>query len=211
MSVRLESTSTIPGTIMESTAKLAAKRKRQENGGTSKKRRKSGGAETNEKLSKMEKLETEVLESKKNYNHIAILISLTHRPGTILAAAESLCRVFISLLAQGRLVRKQDASDKDATVTTWLRDRLIEYHGVLFSMAYEKATAINALMLIMALVKAEALHLNGKSEAVFPQGFFGDLVATVLQSPVEQLRTEFTDKFFSTYDDIRFYTLDTIT
>lgn len=210
-SVEFGSTPVVPGTIMESTANAAVKRKRQENGDTSKKRRKSGGEVTSEKQTEIEKLETEVLESRKNYNHIAALISLACNPETNVAAAEALCRVFISLLAQGKLVNKQDASEKDATVTKWLRDRLKAYHGVLFPMVYEKATAIKALMLIMALVKAEALHLNGESEAVFPLGFFMDLVAAVLQSPVEQLRTEFTDRFFSIYDDIRFYTLDTIT
>lgn len=197
---------------MDPTAKSAAKRKRQENGDKSKKRRKSGGAEENEQQSQIKRLEAEILESRKHYNNIATLLKLANgRTGAdSLAATEALCRVFISLLALGNLVKKEDASEKDATVTAWLRDRLSEYHQYLCAMLNEETAAVKIMVLAMALLKAEALHTSDGDTAVFPQARFGDLVTAILQSPIDQLRNEFYDNFLNEYEDIRFYTLQTI-
>ncbi|KAK4451488.1 CBF/Mak21 family-domain-containing protein [Podospora aff. communis PSN243] len=189
-----------------------AKRKRQENGQSSKKRRKSGGGET-EKQPNFEKLETEILESKKHYNNIATLLSLANEskdPVTTISAAEALCRVFIQLLALGSLVSRKDASEKDATVTAWLKERLSEYRVAALKMLYSDALAVKALMLSMALLKAMALHLQDNEESVFPRTFFTDIVSAVLQSPVEELRVKFSEEFLGKYDDIRFYTFQGI-
>ncbi|KAK1758216.1 CBF/Mak21 family-domain-containing protein [Echria macrotheca] len=204
----------MPGTVMEPTAKSVSKRKRQEHGDESKKRRKSGGGESDDRKSQIKKLESEILESRKHYNNIVALVAFakerSENPKHNLAAAEALCRVFISLLALGNLVRREDASEKEATVTAWLRDRLSEYHEALCAMMREEATAVKAMVLAMALVKAEALHMSDKGEAFFPQAFFSDLVAEILRSPFDQLREEFVDKFLNNYEDIRFYTLQAI-
>lgn len=197
-----------------------AKRKRQENGDQSKKRRKSGsggdgdGDSNGELEAQIQKLENEILESRKHYNNIATLIELAQKraedSNTVLAAAEALCRVFIRLLALGSLAKKKDASEKDATVTRWLHDRLADYRASLLSMFRRGKLALNALMLAMALLKAEAQHLNDRQEPVFPRYFFSDIVAAILASPIERLREEFSEKFVDEYDDIRFYTFEAI-
>ncbi|KAK1833794.1 CBF/Mak21 family-domain-containing protein [Podospora conica] len=203
----------MPGTVAETAAKSASKRKRPENGLESKKRRKSGGGQDDAEA-QIAKLESEILESKKHYNNLATLINLSEKLDdnitTALAAAEALCRSFIRLLAQGNLVKKRDASEKDATVTTWLRERLAEYQAALCSMLYREESAIGALILAMALLKAEAQHLDDREEWTFPRSFFVSIVAAVIQSPVDQLRDEFMKKFVDPYDDIRYYTLQGI-
>jgi U3 small nucleolar RNA-associated protein 19 len=192
----------------------AVKRKRQENGDHIKKRRKSAGSDSGEFQAKIEKLEAEIHESKKNYNNIVTLNELVQKHDEDakagLTASEALCRVFIRLLAAGNLVKRKDASEKEAAVANWLRDRLADYKEALLSMFRSEKLALNALMLALALLKAEARHLSGSEEAVFPRYFLSDIVAGLLESPVEQLREHFSEKFVDEYDDIRFYTFEAI-
>jgi U3 small nucleolar RNA-associated protein 19 len=202
------------GTVGQAAVSVPVKRKRLENGDPSKKRRKSATDDDSEPKAQIEKLENEIFESKKHYNNIATLIELGQKQDedakTGLAAADALCRVFIRLLASGSLVKRRDASEKDLTVTKWLRDRLADYRGLLISMLRNSRLALNALMLSMALVKAEALHLDDRQEAVFPRYFFSDVVAAVFESLDELLREELLKKFIKQYDDIRFYTFEAI-
>ncbi|KAL2135649.1 hypothetical protein VTI74DRAFT_7459 [Chaetomium olivicolor] len=205
----------MPAALEDVAAKTATKRKRQDNGEQTKKRRKSSSGDDDEpQTTKIQQLEAEVQESRKHYNNIATLIELAqkhekdHR--NALAASEALCRIFIRLLAAGSLVKKKDASEKDAAITSWLRDRLADYRKALLSMFGGKKLALNGLVLAMALLKAEAQHITDGQEAVFPRYFFLDIVATLIESPVEQLREQFTEKFVDEYHDIRFYTFEAI-
>jgi U3 small nucleolar RNA-associated protein 19 len=204
----------MPAAVEGTAAKTAGKRKRQENGDSTKKRRKSGDGDGDDLQTTIEKLETEIQESKKHYNNIATLIELAQKGSqdskAALSASEALCRIFIRLLAAGNLVKRKDVSEKDATVTGWLRDRLADYRGALLAMFRSKKLASNALMLAMALLKAEAQHLGDRMEPVFPRYFFSDIVASLLESPVEQLLEEFPEKFVDEYHDIRFYTFEAI-
>ncbi|KAK4154658.1 CBF/Mak21 family-domain-containing protein [Chaetomidium leptoderma] len=208
----------MPAAVEGVSATPAVKRKRQENGDASKKRRKSAGGDDNSDdhdfKARIKKLETEIQESRKHYNNIATLVELAQKHDEdrkpALAASEALCRIFIRLLAAGNLVKRKDVSEKDAAVTSWLRDRLADYRGALLSMFRSKKLALNGLMLAMALLKAEAQHLGDRGEAVFPRYFFSDIVASLLESPIEQLREQFSEKFIDEYDDIRFYTFEAI-
>ncbi|KAK4240680.1 CBF/Mak21 family-domain-containing protein [Achaetomium macrosporum] len=204
----------MPAATEEVAVKTSVKRKRQENGDQLKKRRKSAGSDGEELQAKIEKLEAEIQESKKHYNNIVTLIELAQKHNddakAALAGSEALCRIFIRLLAAGNLVKRKDVSEKEATVTSWLRDRLADYRGALLSMFRSENLALNTLMLAMALLKAEAQHLSDSEEAVFPRYFFSDIIAALLESPAEQLREHFSEKFIDKYDDIRFYTFEAI-
>ncbi|KAK4034009.1 CBF/Mak21 family-domain-containing protein [Parachaetomium inaequale] len=204
----------MPAAAGDAAVKTAGKRKRQENGDLSKKRRKSAGGDDDDVQANIEQLETEIQESKKHYNNIATLIELAQKHDAdskaALVASEALCRIFIRLLAAGNLVKRKDVSEKDATVTAWLRDRLADYRWALLTMFRSKKLASNALMLAMALLKAEAQHLGDRADAVFPRYFFSDIVACLLESPVEHLLQEFSEKFVDEYHDIRFYTFEAI-
>ncbi|KAK4251157.1 CBF/Mak21 family-domain-containing protein [Corynascus novoguineensis] len=206
----------MPATMEDTTTTLAGKRKRQEDGDLSKKRRRSIGRDGDDDdfQATIKKLEAEIQESKKHYNNIATLTELAQNhedePNPALAASESLCRIFIRLLAAGSLIKRKDVSEKDATVISWLRSRLADYRGVLLSMFRSRKLALSALTLAMALLKAEAQHLTDRPEAVFPRLFFSDIVASLLESPVERLLDQFTEKFVDEYHDIRFYTFEAI-
>ncbi|KAK3694736.1 CBF/Mak21 family-domain-containing protein [Podospora appendiculata] len=208
----------MPGTTSEAGAKSASKRKLQQNGEPSKKRRKSAGDQEQDThadhKAHIKTLESEILESRKHYNNIPTLISLaeTHSQDTetALAAAESLCRVFIRLLASGNLVKKKESSEKDVTVVTWLRQRLADYQAVLLSMLQSESCGLEALLLAMSILKAQAQHMDGKDEPTFPRSFFKGVVGALFQSPVEQLREEFSENFINEYDDIRFCTFQAI-
>lgn len=200
----------MPGTAID-----AGKRKREENGEKSKKRRKSGGAdEEKEQLQQIPTLEAEILESRKHYNNIATLIHYAGNqdedPKAARAATESLCRVFIQLLALGHLAKRKDLSEKDATVVSWLRARLSDYEAALVSMFESKSLGPKSLILAMSLVKAEALHLEGREEASFPWSFFHSIIGALLRSPVAQIREQFSENFFTEFDDVRFYTFQAI-
>ncbi|KAL2263062.1 hypothetical protein VTK26DRAFT_8350 [Humicola hyalothermophila] len=210
----------MPAAVSEATAKTSAKRKRQDSAEQGKKRRKSATAGhdddhgDNEQQLQIQRLEAEIQESKKHYNNLATLIELSQKhendAKTALAAAEALCRALIRLLASGSLVKRKDVSEKEATVTSWLRDRLADYRGVLLSMFRSQRLALNALVLAMALLKAEAQHLSDRDEPVFPRYFLSEIVAGILESPVDQIREHFSEKFVDKYDDIRFYTFEGI-
>ncbi|KAK3495617.1 CBF/Mak21 family-domain-containing protein [Neurospora crassa] len=205
----------MPSTVKAQAAKPVVKRKRSENGEPIKKRRKSEAGEEKEDLaSQIQNLESQINESRKYYNNIATLIEYAEKqnedPKTAIVAAEALCRVFVRLLASGSLVKKKDASEKDATVAKWLRDRLNDHHKALVAMFKSTKLATQALVLAMALLKAEAQYLEGKDEAVFPWPLFNAIISALLTSPVEEVRDEFCDKFIDEYDDIRFYTFEGI-
>jgi len=194
-------------------AVVAPKRKRQENGDKSQKRRKSAGGDDENQKAQIETLEAQVHESRKHYNNIATLIELAGKdeaPATAMAATEALCRVFISLLASGNLIRRKDASDKEATVVTWLRERLADYKKVLLSLFHGKGQALKALLLAMALLKAEAQHMDEKEGSTFPRAFFDDIIAALLTTENELVRAEFSEKFIDEYHDIRYYTFQAI-
>ncbi|KAK4682611.1 Maturation and nuclear export of 40S ribosomal subunits interacting protein [Podospora pseudoanserina] len=198
----------------EPSSASAGKRKRQENGDKCKKRRKSGGDEGVDLKAQLKQLEAEILESRKHYNNIATLLELAQkydedRP-TAIAASETLCRVFVRLLAMGCLVERREASEKDATVTKWLRERLADFREVLLRMFNNEKLALPALLLAMSLLKVEAQHLDGRDQPAFPRYFFTQVIYFIIQSPVEQLREEFTEKFIDEFDDIRFYTFAAI-
>ncbi|KAK4194368.1 putative nucleolar complex protein 4 [Triangularia verruculosa] len=204
----------MPATTKELASAFAGKRKRQENGDKSKKRRKSGGDEGSDLKVQLKQLESEILESRRHYNNIATLLELAQKDNednsTASAASETLCRVFIRLLAMGNLAKKREASEKDATVTEWLRERLVNFRYVLLRMFDNDKLALPALMLAMSLLKVEAQHLNGSDEPVFPRYFFTKVIYSIVQSPVDQLREEFAERFIDEYDDIRFYTFEAI-
>ncbi|KAK4230967.1 CBF/Mak21 family-domain-containing protein [Podospora fimiseda] len=208
------------GATTKSGAAAVSKRKHQDNADQSKKRRKSGGAEADDASetinpkAQLEKLESEILESRKHFNNIVTLLELSRKESqdenSDLAATETLCRVFLQLLAMRNLVQKKDALEKEATVIRWLRERLADYRDVLLSMFQSDNLANSALMQAMALMKAESQYLDDRPEAVFPRYFFVDIVSAIITSPVEELREQFSEAFVDKYDDIRFYTFDSI-
>ena len=83
-------------------------------------------------------LETQIFESKKNYNNISALIKLSRNededPDVALVASIALCRIFSRLMASGDFIKAQSTTEKESVVALWLRERYSEYKVALLQL-----------------------------------------------------------------------------
>jgi U3 small nucleolar RNA-associated protein 19 len=159
-------------------------------------------------------LETEVFESKKNYNNITTLIKFLQDddedPDNSVVAAISLCRVFTRLMVSGEMTKNQ-GTEKEVVVVSWLKERYSEYKTAILALLGEEAISTTALTLCMRLLKTEGRHLYSSKEYNFPTKFLIDIVRVLLKSGSDRsARKEFSEKFVEENDDIRFYTLEAV-
>ncbi len=153
-------------------------------------------------------LENEILESKKNYNNIAVLLELAQKNDDAelaLVALVSLCRVFLRLLASGSMTRRSGQSEKEIVVIQWLKGKLGDYKQLTIHALAGEDTASTALTLAMRILKAESQYLSDKGEYNFPKAFLKDIVGAILQESPEDVRHEFCEKFLGEFADVRFY------
>ncbi|KAI0433421.1 nucleolar complex protein [Xylaria sp. FL1042] len=168
--------------------------------------------ETEDRQAEILLLEDEILQSKKNYNNITILLDLASNQqedhDVALFATVSLCRVFLRLLASGGLSRKPGQSERKSVVIQWLKGRLADYKRLLIAALEDEESASTALTISMRLLKAEA-HLNGdKGEATFPKVFLRDIVGSLVHKRYEDVQGEFCEKYLGEYADVRFYAFE---
>lgn len=178
------------------------------------KRRRSSNEEAEDPSAKILLMEQGILESKKNYNNIASLLSIASRfedgEDESALAAVTLCRIFLRLLAQGSLIAKKGLSEKDSVVVGWLKDQFSQYKALLQNMLKDEDLAVTALTLCMRTLKAEGEHLYDKEEYIFPQAFLESIVAVLITSDNEDLRKAFLESYVEEYDDIRYYTFKSV-
>ena len=201
----------MPGVIKKSTA-AGAKRKRSDAPKKSVKRAKAESSDEEEEdvQAKILELESKILESKKHYNNIPKLLKLFETEDAIIAAV-ALCRVFSRLIASGELTKKAGASEKEDLVVTWLRERYFEYKNGLYELLESPDAAPTIFALCMRMLKNEGTHLKNGQDYNFPIRFLTDLVRTLLRlQDGDELRQEFSEKYVEEYDDIRYYTFETI-
>ncbi|KAI2624353.1 nucleolar complex protein [Hypoxylon sp. NC1633] len=154
-------------------------------------------------------LENAILESKKNYNNITILLEFTQKESDddfAQLAMVSLCRVFLRLLASGNMTRRDGQSEKDVVVVQWLKKRLGDYKQAVLSALGQESSASTALTLAMRILQAEGQYMNSKGEYDFPKVLLRETVDALVQSAFEDVRQEFCEKFLGEFADIRFYT-----
>ncbi|KAG5927593.1 hypothetical protein E4U42_002054 [Claviceps africana] len=191
-----------------------SKRKRASGNDKPAKRRRSSSAESDDANAKILLLEQGILESKKNYNDIPVLLTTAGQyangEAESMLATVALCRVFVRLLAQGSLVAKKSLSEKDLFVVGWLKDQLSQYKAILLSLLGEEELAVTALTLSMRLLKAEGQFLYDKEEYSFPTAFMENIVRAILLSDNEDVRRAFIEEFAEQYDDIRFFTFKSV-
>lgn len=202
---------------MPAGSKDSAKRKRTSTGDKVTKvtkRRRSSNEEAEDPNAKILLMEQGILESKKNYNDIATLLSIASRyedgEDESTLAAVTLCRIFLRLLAQGSLIAKKGLSEKDAVVVGWLKDQFSQYKTLLQNMLEDEDLAVTALTLCMRTLKAEGEHLYDKEEYTFPQAFLENIVAVLITSDNEDARKAFLESYVEEYDDIRYYTFKSV-
>lgn len=177
-----------------------------------KKRRASSGDEEAEEdpNAKILLMEQGILESRKNYNDIAVLLTqaqdfATGKPESMLSTV-ALCRIFMRLLAQGSLIAKKSLSEKETVVVGWLKDQFGQFKAVLLELLGEEEVASTALTLCMRILKAEGQHLYDKAEYTFPRAFMEDIVTRLIAADNDEVRQAFIEEFAEQFDDIRYYT-----
>lgn len=202
---------------MPAASQDSAKRKRASTGDKVTKvakRRRSSNEEAEDPSAKILLMEQGILESKKNYNDIAKLLSIASRyedgeeESTL--AAVALCRIFLRLLAQGSLVAKKNLSEKESVVFGWLKDQYSQYKALLQDMLKDEDLAVTALTLSMRTLKAEGEHLHNKEEYTFPQAFLEGIVTVLITSDSDEARKAFLESYVEEYDDIRYYTFKSV-
>lgn len=192
-----------------------SKRKRDPTHEKPTKRRRSASSESEDPDAKIIVMEQGILESKKNYNDITVLLNLVDdfsqgSPNAMLAAV-ALCRIFVRLLAQGALTPKKGISEKESILVGWLRERLEDYKAKLSSLLGEEEVAPTVLTLSMRTLKAEGEFLNGnKEDYSFPKAFLQDILAVLIVSDDEDVKKAFIEDYAEQFDDIRYYTFNAL-
>ncbi|OAA42603.1 CCAAT-binding factor [Metarhizium rileyi] len=200
--------------MVKGAAVEGSKRKRASAGEKPAKRHRSSSEESEDPNAKILLLEQGILESKKNYNDITVLLSTASEyendePESLLAAV-ALCRVFVRLLAQRSLTIKKSLSEKEAVVVSWLKDQLFQYKSLLMNLLRQDELAVTALTLSMRLLKAEGEFLHSNEEYLFPTAFLEDIVKAVLLSDNEDIRHAYIEDFAEQFDDIRYFTFKSV-
>lgn len=181
----------------------------------SKSRRKSPSEDGDDPQAEILQLEAQILESRKHYNNIATLLKLARQSeadneAPILAMV-ALCRVFSRLLATGDMVKSKGMGEAEAVIAAWLKERYKEFLDVLFKDFLESGHLSKqsvALTLLMRLVQEESKHDKNYN---VKNGPLLKLVQTLLFLPADDPnRDEFAEKYFKQFDDIRYYTFQTI-
>jgi U3 small nucleolar RNA-associated protein 19 len=192
----------------------SAKRKRKASEAKSSKRARSESGEEDVQAQIL-LLETEVFESKKNYNNITALIKLLRDDDedidNSIVASISLCRVFTRLMVSGEMTKREETTEKEAVVIKWLRERYSEYKITLLTFLGEEGISSTALTLCMRLLKTEGQHLHNSEEYNFPTKLLTDIVRVLLRpGSGGDTRKEFSEKYVEENDDVRFYTLEAV-
>jgi U3 small nucleolar RNA-associated protein 19 len=160
------------------------------------------------------RLESQLLESRKHYNNIVTLLQLAknpvHEDETSILAAVALCRVFARLLSSGDMVKSKGMVQSEALIVSWLKERYREYISVLLDLFLRSEHAPKqsvALTLLIRLVKEESKQKDYSwKKSPLPR----TVETVLLLQENEATRDEFAEKYFTTFDDIRFYTFQTI-
>ncbi|KAF5006177.1 hypothetical protein FDECE_7452 [Fusarium decemcellulare] len=193
-----------------------SKRKRSSTHEKPTKRRRSSSAsdESEDPNAKILLMEQGILESRKNYNDIAVLLSTAAdfkngEPESMLATV-ALCRIFVRLLAQGSLIPKKSLSEKEQVIVGWLRDMYREFKRTLVAILRDEELALTALTLCMRTLKAEGEFLHDKDEYTFPRDFLREIVASLFASDNEEVIRAYVEEYAEQYDDIRYFTFNSV-
>jgi U3 small nucleolar RNA-associated protein 19 len=201
---------------MSKTAVERSKRKRSSIQEEPTKRRRSSVSsdESEDPNAKILLMEQGILESRKNYNDITVLLTTANGfkdgDSESMLATVALCRIFLRLLAQGSLATKKTLSEKDQVVVAWLRKQFGEFKKTLAAILKDEELAPTALTLCMRTLKAEGETFSEKDDYIFPRSFLRDIVLSLIESENSEIMKVFVEEFVEQFDDIRYYTLDAI-
>lgn len=160
-------------------------------------------------------LETQILESRRNYNNITTLVSIIKQKDakeeTVVFTIVALCRIFCRLMTAGCFVKSKGTLEAEIVIIQWLKERYQEYVDILLVDFLRSDTTSKqniAFTLLMRLIEQES---KGEGEYSWRKGLLASLVEVLLLLPEDDpIRQEYAEKYMKTYDDLRFYTLQSI-
>ncbi|EXX70598.1 Noc4p [Rhizophagus irregularis DAOM 197198w] len=168
-------------------------------------------------LEQIKDLEQRISVSKSNYNNIVTLLEYTKdkSPKVIHSALYALYRTFSPLLSKGELQKPKNENlerDKKGLIKIWLRDNYVQYVNTLcnFLRHEEPGLQIPSLNILLNLLKIESTYLTSASGShQFSNNHYYHVVEGLIDNEnfSEPLKTEFVEKYWNTYDDLRFYFL----
>lgn len=155
-------------------------------------------------------LESQILESRKNYKNITTLLKLCEKntqDGTNVTAAVALCRVFCRLMVAEQMVKKPGMSDSEVEAIDWLKNVFKDYAAVLCSLLASEELQSTCLTLLMRLVKEETQQEGKRGEQAWRTGTFQNVVRALIElDEAEAARQEFVEKYLEEHDDVRYFT-----
>ncbi|RIA95536.1 CBF/Mak21 family-domain-containing protein [Glomus cerebriforme] len=136
-------------------------------------------------------------------------------PKVIHSALYALYRTFSPLLSKGELQKPKNENpenDKKGLIKIWLRDNYVQYVNTLcnFLRHEEPGLQIPSLNILLNLLKIESTYLTSSSGTYqFSNNHFYHVVEGLIDNEnfSEPLKNEFIEKYWNTYDDLRFYFL----
>ena len=159
-------------------------------------------------------MEQGILESRRNYNDITVLLTAANKfsngESESMLATVALCRIFVRLLTQGALIAKKSLSEKDLVVVGWLKEQFGVYKETLLAILRDEELAPTALTLCMRTLKAEGEYLYDKEEYTFPRAFLREIVSTLFVTDNEDITKMYVEEFVEQFDDIRYYTFNSV-
>lgn len=162
-------------------------------------------------------LENQILQSRRHYNNIVTLMTILNetdnRQDQDIAAAVALCRVFSRLSVAGNLSKTKNASENEAIIVDWLKERYREYiEGLLGLLGHGTLARQNtALALLLRLLKLDAAYASPGEERTMRTGLFSKVMRALIEAEAgQEVREEFVEKYVEKYDDIRYYTFANI-
>lgn len=162
-------------------------------------------------------LENQILESRRNYNNIAILLAYLNKPDRRqdqdVAAAVALCRIFSRLSVAGNLSKTKNTPENETVIVDWLKERYRGYIEALLGLFEhgDLARQSTALTLLLRLLKTDAAYVNPGEERTWRTGLFLKLIRALIDAEAgQEVREEFVEKYVEKYDDIRYYTFANI-
>lgn len=184
---------------------------------TTERRKRASSTSSNESedaSAKILSMEEGILESRKNYNDLTVLLSTAnefkHGGQESMLSTVVLCRIFIRLLTQGALIAKKTLSEKDLFIVGWLKERFAEFKKILATILQDEELATPALTLCMKTLKAEGEFLYDKDEYTFPRAFLREIVSSLFESENEDVVKAYVEEYVEQYDDIRYFTFNAV-
>ena len=169
--------------------------------------------EANQAQARILLLENQIIESRKNYNSINILIDYCQHNNSQTneyhVSAVALCRIFCRLMARGSMSKANGNSENEVVVVQWLRERMEEYERILSDMVLttDEYLQSTALKLSLRLLKEKASYLHMTTDMIWRKGLFLNIIQKITKSEMtENVLTEYAEKYIHQYDDIRYYT-----